>query len=197
LGDRTRGSRRVTSPVVTGAGESYAAAFDELSSAAAIPSGAQSIRRAAFDRFASLGFPTTKNEDWHFTSVAPIAEQEFTLVIAKSGDVKRGDLDRFMFGTKSWHTMVFVNGRFAPELSDIARLPAGVKVRDLASAWDKAPKSTDRIGRVTSYDNSAFTALNTAFMYDGAIIEIEKETEAAGDAPADLTVGDLRKEPPR
>jgi len=167
----------VTSPVVTGAGESYAAAFDELSSAAAIPSGAQSIRRAAFDRFASLGFPTTKNEDWHFTSVAPIAEQEFTLVIAKSGDVKRGDLDRFMFGTKSWHTMVFVNGRFAPELSDIARLPAGVKVRDLASAWDKAPKSTDRIGRVTSYDNSAFTALNTAFMYDGAIIEIEKETE--------------------
>jgi len=167
----------VTSPVVTGAGESYAAAFDELSSAAAIPSGAQSIRRAAFDRFASLGFPTTKNEDWHFTSVAPIAEQEFTLVIAKSGDVKRGDLDRFMFGATAWYTMVFVNGRFAPELSDMARLPAGVKVRDLASAWEQAPKSTDRIGRITSYDNSAFTALNTAFMYDGAVIEIEKETE--------------------
>ena len=167
----------MTSPVVTGAGESYAAAFDELSSAAIIPAAAQSARRAAFDRFASLGFPTTKNEDWHFTSVAPIAEEEFTLVVAKSGDVKRADLDRFMFGTSNWHTMVFVNGRFAPELSDIARLPAGVKVRDLASAWEQAPKSTDRIGRVTSYDNSAFTALNTAFMYDGAVIEIEKETE--------------------
>ena len=162
---------------MTGAGESYAAAFDELSSAAAIPSGAQSIRRAAFERFASLGFPTTKNEDWHFTSVAPIAEEEFTLVVAKSGDVKRSDLDRFMFGATGWYTMVFVNGRFAPELSDLARLPAGVTVRDLASAWERAPKSTDRIGRVTSYDNSAFTALNTAFMYDGAVIEIEKETE--------------------
>ncbi|HEY6825471.1 MAG TPA: Fe-S cluster assembly protein SufD [Gemmatimonadaceae bacterium] len=167
----------MTSPVMTGAGESYAAAFDELSSAAAIPSGAQSIRRAAFERFASLGFPTTKNEDWHFTSVAPIAEEEFTLVVAKSGDVKRSDLDRFMFGATGWYTMVFVNGRFAPELSDLARLPAGVTVRDLASAWERAPKSTDRIGRVTSYDNSAFTALNTAFMYDGAVIEIEKETE--------------------
>jgi len=169
----------VTSSVLTGAGEAYASAFDELTSAAAVPAGAQSIRRAAFDRFASLGFPTTKNEDWHFTSVAPIAEEEFTLVTAKSGDVKRADLDRFMFGTSDWHTMVFVNGRFAPELSDIGKLPAGVTVRDLAGAWEKAPQMTDRIGRVTSYDNSAFTALNTAFMYDGAVIAIDKDVEVA------------------
>ena len=40
----------------------------------------QPLRRAAFERFAALGFPTTKNEDWHFTSVAPIAEQEFALL---------------------------------------------------------------------------------------------------------------------
>ena len=167
----------MTSPVVTGAGESYAAAFDELTSAAGVPAGAQSIRRAAFERFATLGFPTTKNEDWHFTSVAPIAEQEFTLVTAKSGDVKRSDLDRFVFGTSDWYTMVFVNGRFTPELSDLEKLPAGVKIRDLATAWDKATASVDRIGRLASYDNSAFTALNTAFMYDGAVIEIAKETD--------------------
>jgi len=167
----------VTSPVVTGAVESYVAAFDELSSTAALPAGPQSIRRAAFDRFATLGFPTTKNEDWHFTSVAPIAEEEFTLVTAKSGDVKRSDLERFMFGTSDWYTMVFVNGRFAPELSTIAKRPSGVTIRDLASAWNQAPGTTDRIGRLASYDNNAFTALNTAFMYDGAVIEIAKDTD--------------------
>jgi Fe-S cluster assembly protein SufD len=167
----------VTSPVVTSAGESYVAAFDELTAAAVIPAGAQSVRRAAFDRFATLGFPTTKNEDWHFTSVAAIAEEEFTLLTAKSGDVKRSDLDRFTFGASGWHTMVFVNGRFTPELSDIGRLPAGVAIRDLASAWDKGTASIDRIGRLASYDNSAFTALNTAFMYDGAVIEIGKEAD--------------------
>jgi Fe-S cluster assembly protein SufD len=162
---------------VTGAGESYIAAFDELTSAAGVPAGPQSIRRAAFERFATLGFPTTKNEDWHFTSVAPIAEHEFTLVTAKSGDVKRADVERFMFGTADWYTMVFVNGRFAPELSDIAKLPAGVKIRDLATAWDRADQSVDRIGRLTSYDAHAFTALNTAFMYDGAVVEIAKDVE--------------------
>ncbi len=167
----------MTSPVVTGAGEAYAAAFDELTAAAPIPAGAHSMRRAAFDRFASLGFPTTKNEDWHFTSVAPIAEQEFTLVMAKSGDVKRADRDRFTFGATDWYTMVFVNGRFSPELSDMTGLPDGVTVRDLASAWSAPTERIDQIGRLASYDNSAFTALNTAFMYDGAVIEIAKEAD--------------------
>ena len=167
----------MTSPVVTGAGESYAAAFDELTSAAAVPAGAQSVRRAAFERFATLGFPTTKNEDWHFTSVAPIAEQEFTLLTAKSGDVKRADLDRFTFGATDWHTMVFVNGRFTPELSDLTKLPAGVKIRDLATAWSGPAASVDQIGRLASYDSNAFSALNTALMYDGAVIEIGKEAD--------------------
>ena len=169
----------MTSPVVTGAGESYVAAFDELTSATTVPAAMQSVRRAAFDRFASLGFPTTKNEDWHFTSVAPIAEHEFTLLTAKSGDVKRADLERFMFGASDWHTMVFVNGRFTPELSDIAKLPAGVTIRDLASAWSSATESVDRIGRLTSSETNAFTALNTAFMYDGAVIDIAKEADVA------------------
>ncbi len=167
----------MTSPVMTSAGESYVAAFDELTSAVAVPAGVQSMRRAAFDRFATLGFPTTKNEDWHFTSVAPIAEQEFTLLTAKTGDVKRADVERFAFGATDWYTMVFVNGRFAPELSALPKLPAGVTIRDLASAWQTSPESADRIGRTASYDNAAFTALNTAFMYDGAVIEIAKDTE--------------------
>ena len=167
----------MTSPVVTGAVESYVAAFEELTSAVAVPDGVQSMRRAAFERFATLGLPTTKNEDWHFTSVAPIAEHEFTLLTAKSGDVKRADLERFMFGAAGWYTMVFVNGRFTPELSDIAPLPHGVKIRDLASAWAKATESVEHIGRLSSYDNAAFTALNTEFMHDGAVVEIAKDVE--------------------
>ena len=40
--------------------------------------GCSPIRRAAFERFRALGFPTRRDEDWHFTSVAPIADAEFT-----------------------------------------------------------------------------------------------------------------------
>jgi len=35
------------------------------------------LREAAFERFAALGFPTTHDEDWRFTNVAPIARTQF------------------------------------------------------------------------------------------------------------------------
>jgi Fe-S cluster assembly protein SufD len=135
------------------------------------------MRRAAFDRFGTLGFPTTKNEDWHFTSVSPIVDQDYVFLAAKSGDVARDELAPFTFGATDWYTMVFVNGRFAPELSDIAKLPNGVRLWDLASAWTKAPDVVDRVGKLASYDNQGFTAFNTAFMLDGAVIQIGKDTE--------------------
>ena len=158
--------------------ERYAAAFD-AGRAADAPAWVQSMQRGAFERFASLGFPTTKNEDWHYTSVAPIAEEEFTPLIVKSGDVHRAHLTPFTFGATDWLTLVFVNGRYAPELSDVAKMPAGVHVWDLASAWTRAPNVVDRVGRIATYDAHAFTALNTAFMYDGAVVQIDKDVEVA------------------
>jgi Fe-S cluster assembly protein SufD len=172
----------VTTPVVTGVGsaaEAYVAAFDDVTEGTSVPPAIQSIRRAAFDRFAALGFPTTKNEDWHFTSVSPIAEREFTPLVAASGDVSRDDLTPFTFGggASGWYSLVFVNGRFAAELSDVAKLPSGLRVWDLATAWTKAPEIVDRVGKLASYDTQAFTALNTAFMFDGAVVQIAPETE--------------------
>ncbi|HJR41161.1 MAG TPA: hypothetical protein VJ812_03680, partial [Gemmatimonadaceae bacterium] len=82
----------------------------------------QGVRRTAIDRFSTLGFPTTKNEDWHFTSVAPIAEADFRAYQA-GGDVSREDLAPFRFGAVDWTELVFVNGRFSPELSALDRLP--------------------------------------------------------------------------
>jgi len=159
------------------AAEPFVEAFEELTSDASAPAWVHSMRRAAFERFGTLGFPTTKNEDWHYTGVSPIADQEYVFLAAKSGDVPRDELAPFTFGSTGWYTMVFVNGRFAPELSDIGKLPNGVKVWDLASAWTKAPDVVDRVGKIASYDNQAFTALNTAFMLDGAVVQIAKDTE--------------------
>jgi Fe-S cluster assembly protein SufD len=166
----------VTTPVASANPvESFIEAFDDHSSNAAVPSWVQSMRRAAFDRFVSLGFPTTKNEDWHFTSTSAIAEQEFVLLDAASGDIRKEELAPFTFGARDWYTMVFVNGRFAPELSDCGKLPKGVKLRDLTSAWTALPDIVDRVGKIASYDTHAFTALNAAFMHDGAVVHIAND----------------------
>jgi Fe-S cluster assembly protein SufD len=167
----------VTTPVVSGAAESYVSAFDALNALGA-PAALAALRRAGFERFASLGFPTTKNEDWHFTSVAPIVDKDFTLVPTKSGDVSRDDLVQFGFGA-DWFTMVFVNGRFEAGLSDLAGLPKGVTLVDFASAWSSHAELVEKIGTITSQENAAFTALNSAFMLDGAVLEIAQGVEAA------------------
>jgi Fe-S cluster assembly protein SufD len=159
----------------------YLAQFQDFvrDAGAVAPARVNAARQRAIERFAQLGFPTTKNEDWHFTSVAPIAEHEFTFVAAATGDVTREDLEGFGFAAEGWHTAVFVNGRFAPELSSLDRLDARARVLPLSDAWRSAPALTEKIGTIISdADSHAFTMLNTAFMLDGAVVHV----------PADVVV---------
>jgi Fe-S cluster assembly protein SufD len=156
--------------------ESYAASFDALTREARVPEPVQALRQAGFDRFAELGFPTTKHEDWHYTSVNEIAEQEFTLLTARTDDVQEEQLRPFIFADQQWPTVVVVNGRYAPHLSSLRDLPEGVTVETLAESWARSKTLASEVGRIASID-AAFTALNTAFLYDGVFIEIAKEAE--------------------
>jgi Fe-S cluster assembly protein SufD len=155
----------------------YLAPFDGFATGdgAQVPSSVQALRRAALDRFAELGFPTTKNEDWHFTSVAPIAESDFLLLTAPGGELKRSDLLPHSFGHTDWHTATFLNGRFEAALSTLSGLPAGVRVVPLEQAWQEMPDLVERhLGRITSYEESAFTALNTAYLNDGVVVHVSR-----------------------
>jgi Fe-S cluster assembly protein SufD len=133
------------------------------------------LRRKAIARFAELGFPTIKNEDWHFTSVAPISSRAFRLTTpAAVTGVKAAEVQPFTFGQLEWPTMVFVNGRFVPGLS---RIPAttGVKVLSLREAMEAGEAGVDQLCSVTDFEGAVFTALNTAFFSDGAYIVIEPD----------------------
>jgi len=152
-----------------GSKEIYREDFDGQGSAPAL---LQTLRKQGMARFQALGFPTTKNEDWHFTSVAPIAERTFRPAAA-GGVIEKADIDRFNFGESGWHTLVFVNGAFSKELSSNAPLGNKVRVTSLASAIKAGTAGIDsHIGKIATFEQHAFTALNTAFMNDGAFIEI-------------------------
>jgi Fe-S cluster assembly protein SufD len=144
------------------------------------PAWLREVRRAAISEFESIGFPTPKNEDWHFTNAAPIAETEFRLKKAAGAKpTGAADLTAFRF-IAAWPTLVFVNGRYAPELSDVSHAGEGVRVMELHRAWREEPALLERyLTRIASYGERAFTALNTAFAHEGAVIHI-----AADAAPA-------------
>jgi Fe-S cluster assembly protein SufD len=163
------------------------------------PDWLEALRKQGLARFLALGFPTTKNEDWHFTSVLPIAERTFALATLQSENaesetdrressrrkadaagpagLKRADIDRYNFGEKSWHTLVFVNGAFSEKLSSSNGLGNGIRVSNLADAIKSGAADIERhAGKIAAFEQHTFTALNTAFIQDGAFIELAADT---------------------
>ena len=154
--------------------ESYLADFGRLAQATAgrDPAWLRARRQAAMDRFAAAGFPTTRQEDWKYTNVAPIARQPFHLAAAPDV-VSPEAIAPFTFGEAGWSQLVFVDGHFAPALSSLAGLPDGVRVASLAEALGagEAPLEA-HLGRHADDAASGFTALNTAFLHDGALVYV-------------------------
>ncbi len=133
------------------------------------------LRREAMDRFSALGFPTTRNEDWHFTSVTPIAEKVFKIAPTRTGPatLSPADITALVIGDPDWHRLVFVNGRFEASLSAFAGLPAEVRVTTLAEALKESPEFVaEHLGKLASGEGQTFTAFNTAFAQDGVVIHV-------------------------
>jgi Fe-S cluster assembly protein SufD len=147
-------------------------AFERLEREAGHPGWVFPLRKAGMARFAELGFPTLKDEDWRFTNVAPIAKLPFRPVLAPSGNAEKpGTVSGLAFGRLPSHRLVFVDGHFAEELSSVGKLPRGVIVSSVSRALaGDASLLEKHLGRYAQTDNNAFAALNSAFFQDGGLV---------------------------
>jgi len=183
--DAGKGSGSVSSTRAPSSIQVYREDFERQESG---PAWLDDLRGKAITRFETLGYPTTKNEDWHFTSVAPIAEHSFRLSTLHSADalgVKAADLDRFGFGQADWHRLVFINGVFDESLSSFEDGGGAVRVGSLADAIKSGePAVQQHLGKIAKFEQYTFTALNTAFISDGAFIELARD--AVVDQPIHL-----------
>ncbi|MBK8003255.1 MAG: Fe-S cluster assembly protein SufD [Gemmatimonadetes bacterium] len=139
----------------------------------------EALRRQGAERFAATGFPTTRDEDWRFNTLAPLTQAEFQLAPADLGGVTAADVAPFLYAIPGVRTLVFVNGRYAPALSSPGEVPAGVTVRNLAAALGaQHPALEAHLGRYAEPGKGGFTALNTAFVKDGLFVHVEKNVDA-------------------
>ncbi len=155
--------------------------YRELFEVAAASSAAKDflpkLKIAAIEQFEAVGFPTTRDEDWHFTSVSPIAERTFRPARPAATSLTSDDIARFTYGQDDWHLLVFVNGRYEPALSSFAELDVDAQVMTFGEALKEAPELlAERLGTLAPA-KQAFTALNTAFMADGVVIRVPKDIE--------------------
>ncbi len=137
----------------------------------------RSIRENAMQRFTALGFPTTKDESWRFTNVAPIAKTSFALAPQQPVSIDLQQLNQFIIPDLNAIRLVFVNGRYSPRLSHAQELPKGLRIMPLAQAME-AHRDLVRPHleghRLHAAQADAFTHMNTAFLEDGAFIHVAR-----------------------
>jgi Fe-S cluster assembly protein SufD len=149
--------------------DQYLASIEQLArSSAPVPSWLRRLRATAANSFEEQGFPTARNEDWKFTSVAPLLRVAFQTP-ARDGKLDAPALAPFTFA--DMHQLVFVNGRLDRRPSADGGLPAGVTVASLAAVLREQPERIEpHLGRHARHEDHPFIALNTALVQDGAVI---------------------------
>ena len=145
--------------------------LDAFRSAAAEPLWLAGQRRRSLARFAAYGFPSRRGEAWRYLDLRAHAEEPLLPV-----DAGRGARPFAVPGAAGFpdaaHRLVLADGRFAPELSNLADLPAGIWLGAMTTAIAARPKlAAAALARPGGGGDEPFAALNGAFFTDGFVLE--------------------------
>jgi Fe-S cluster assembly protein SufD len=134
------------------------------------PSWLQELRQDAAARVRHSSLPTTRNEEWRFTDLSALRQVHFHL----DKELKSVDISAFSLPEAVNSRLVFVNGVYAPDLSAVANLPAGVVVGNLAGLSESQQASLKQYLAQAAGSQEVFTALNTAGISDAAVVWVAK-----------------------
>lgn len=133
------------------------------------------LREDALARFAERGLPTTRDEDWKYTSVAALAKRP--LSAAPRDETPAVDVGAFALSGAA-HRLVFVDGRYAPGLSSIGELPADARLESLGRVLEREPGALEPY-LASHCHQTIFAALNAAFMRDGVYLRLPRGAAVA------------------
>ena len=133
------------------------------------------LREESLARVVDGGVPSPRVERWKYTNLNALAQVEFETAANEAGAPATVALPRFLADDVAVHRMVFLNGAFRRELSDVAGLPGGATVESLADVLARAPQ--DLAAHFQGHKAlDGLAALNTALMADGVVIRLAPET---------------------
>ena len=170
----------------TALAESFAAARERLPGNGAVAD----LREQAFQRFAAEGLPHRRVEEWKYTDLRALMRdaQAARRPAGRGREGARPRVPARCSASIEARRIVFVDGAFVPELSDLTALEPGLTIRSMAQALAADDPLVGRhLGKVVPTDNVA-VALNTAFMGDGAVIDVAPGVGAGAADPSRLFV---------
>lgn len=138
------------------------------------PAWLQEIRKQGFQQFQSLGYPSAQQENWKYTSVRPLLDTAFQASEDYQPKHRNYDpLNCLNIGSKKNYRITFINGHFAQEFSRLEDLPQGVTILPLKMAFTSHDeKIRPYLGSIAPWQEETFSALNTAFLQDGAFVHL-------------------------
>jgi Fe-S cluster assembly protein SufD len=152
----------------------FGGALAGLPGAASLPCRRQ--REEGFARFEALGFPGAKAEAWKYTPLAALAKLDFRLPSPLS--LGRADVAPYLIDDPRAVRLVFVNGRFAPELSDRLSDERGAALGRLDAALERG--DPDCLAAGPEEDERSLSALNRALATDGCVVRLADRASLPG-----------------
>ena len=130
------------------------------------------LRKKAIEDFAQLSFPTNKNEEWRFTNISPLLKHKFKPAL-NAPSVSREEVNKFRFSGLKCSMMVFVNGFFSEELSEISSIKDRITIKSISTAIKENNFQIEKhFNKYADSSTQIFTALSTAYIMDGAFIHV-------------------------
>ncbi|HZS07734.1 MAG TPA: Fe-S cluster assembly protein SufD [Blastocatellia bacterium] len=149
----------------------FLSVFSSLAERTSDPAWLLSLRERAAASFEALEFPTARTEEWKYTNAAPILKLDYRSASGADGKgVTAEGIEKFSFAETRHSRLVFINGFYSRELSDVSVLSGGITVSNFSNA--QAEVIRRHLGAYADYHRQVFTALNTASINEGAFVHI-------------------------
>lgn len=154
------------------------------------------MRTQSLEAASRLGLPSFRDEHWKYTNVSKLTEQSFDITAPQGTSVTVEALNEISPPFAETR-LVFVDGNLSQELSDRSETQAGVSVSLISKLLE-----TDQTAAADALNNDAmvedvFAQINTSFVQDGAIIEVDANIEASPIEVLFIETGENRLNCPR
>jgi len=157
---------------------SFAESFDHVQDRLPGSPAVKQVRRSAADKFAELGLPHRRIEEWKYTDLRSAVKDALPVRVGDATQMTIADVIVALgpLAKLETHRVVFVNGRYRKELSSPDQL-AGLEFEDLSSVLSSGDENAAGLASLTARDDDAVLSLNTAYMTDGAVVRIQAGAE--------------------
>ena len=131
------------------------------------------FRRDAFTRFTERGFPPERHEDWKYSNTRVLQKLQFSPAVRQTTAINAEAITPALLQHPGAQRLVFVDGVPAPEHNAGNPFVEGLRITSLDVALKENNARIQSLLLPQSlWDNDPFTALNTAFLGHGALIEV-------------------------